>query len=383
MVKDGEAGEDDGRRAEKELDDLTHRYVAARRRAGQAQGSRAARGLMTDREPRRPATRRRPAATGSARRCRGVSAAELMPGPRRPRRSAGQRSSRSAGGASPTSRAGTATLVTRSARAQTRPPPPLTPKRQRTTRRRDPGRRGARSARRRSPSRRASAGPGATCRPRSASASALALLVLGLAGCVWRAAFLGRARVAVGVGIWEMARAVGTAARARRWCRCSPAALAMTRLAWSAAPDGAGRRPAADRAGRDWSGGWPTGRPGTSGTSTAVAGRGLRAVPGRLRRACWPRRTTATCGRAGHADGRRAVRHRRVRGRRASSAGTRWRPPVSPKKSWEGFAGSVCWPARRQARCCCASARRCRWWGALFGVGDRRSPPCWATWPSR
>jgi ribosome recycling factor len=28
IVKDGEAGEDDGRRAEKELDDVTHRYVA-------------------------------------------------------------------------------------------------------------------------------------------------------------------------------------------------------------------------------------------------------------------------------------------------------------------------------------------------------------------
>jgi ribosome recycling factor len=28
VVKDGEAGEDDGRRAEKELDDLTHKYVA-------------------------------------------------------------------------------------------------------------------------------------------------------------------------------------------------------------------------------------------------------------------------------------------------------------------------------------------------------------------
>ena len=27
IVKDGEAGEDDGRRAEKELDDLTHRFV--------------------------------------------------------------------------------------------------------------------------------------------------------------------------------------------------------------------------------------------------------------------------------------------------------------------------------------------------------------------
>jgi ribosome recycling factor len=29
IVKDGEAGEDDGRRAEKELDDLTHRFVAS------------------------------------------------------------------------------------------------------------------------------------------------------------------------------------------------------------------------------------------------------------------------------------------------------------------------------------------------------------------
>jgi ribosome recycling factor len=29
IVKDGEAGEDDGRRGEKELDDVTHRYVAS------------------------------------------------------------------------------------------------------------------------------------------------------------------------------------------------------------------------------------------------------------------------------------------------------------------------------------------------------------------
>ena len=28
LVKDGETGEDDGRRAEKELDDVTHRYVS-------------------------------------------------------------------------------------------------------------------------------------------------------------------------------------------------------------------------------------------------------------------------------------------------------------------------------------------------------------------
>jgi ribosome recycling factor len=28
LVKDGDTGEDDGRRAEKELDDVTHRYVS-------------------------------------------------------------------------------------------------------------------------------------------------------------------------------------------------------------------------------------------------------------------------------------------------------------------------------------------------------------------
>ena len=46
LVKDGEAGEDEVRRAEKELDDLTHKYVDADRRPAQAQGGRAARGLM-------------------------------------------------------------------------------------------------------------------------------------------------------------------------------------------------------------------------------------------------------------------------------------------------------------------------------------------------
>ena len=56
IVKDGEAGEDDGRPAEKELDDLTHRYVAQSRRARQAQGSRAARGLMSYLDPSADAT---------------------------------------------------------------------------------------------------------------------------------------------------------------------------------------------------------------------------------------------------------------------------------------------------------------------------------------
>ena len=45
LEKDGDAGEDDVHRAEKELDELTHKYTGADRRAAQAQGSRAARSL--------------------------------------------------------------------------------------------------------------------------------------------------------------------------------------------------------------------------------------------------------------------------------------------------------------------------------------------------
>ena len=45
MVKNGEAGEDEVRRAERELQDLTDTYIAQDRRAAQAQGIRAARDL--------------------------------------------------------------------------------------------------------------------------------------------------------------------------------------------------------------------------------------------------------------------------------------------------------------------------------------------------
>ncbi len=45
MVKNGEAGEDDVRRAERELQELTDTYIGQDRRAAQAQGSRAARGV--------------------------------------------------------------------------------------------------------------------------------------------------------------------------------------------------------------------------------------------------------------------------------------------------------------------------------------------------
>ena len=45
IVKDGEAGEDEVRRAEKELDDVTQRARRRHRRAAQAQGIRTARGV--------------------------------------------------------------------------------------------------------------------------------------------------------------------------------------------------------------------------------------------------------------------------------------------------------------------------------------------------
>ena len=46
LVKNGEAGEDDGCRAERELEELTHGYVGPGGRVAQAQGSRAPRGLI-------------------------------------------------------------------------------------------------------------------------------------------------------------------------------------------------------------------------------------------------------------------------------------------------------------------------------------------------
>ena len=61
IAKDGEAGEDDVRRAEKELDDLTAAHVGAHRRGDEEQGVRAPRRLIRrpdaapwPRDPRRP-----------------------------------------------------------------------------------------------------------------------------------------------------------------------------------------------------------------------------------------------------------------------------------------------------------------------------------------
>ena len=59
LEKDGEAGEDDVTGAEKELDAITKQHVDADRRAAQAQGSRAARGLSPDRDARRHGATRR------------------------------------------------------------------------------------------------------------------------------------------------------------------------------------------------------------------------------------------------------------------------------------------------------------------------------------
>ena len=95
----------------------------------------------------------------------------------------------------------------------------------------------------------APAGPGATCRPRSASASLLGrgrarLAVPLAAGVPRRGRGRGRRRH---LGDWS--GPIRTSGRAtRRWCRCSPAALLMTGLAWCGGPDALTLRPAGDRA---------------------------------------------------------------------------------------------------------------------------------------
>ena len=68
LVKDGDVGEDDGNRGEKELDATTKKYVDTDRRAAEGQGDRAARGLsrshdhdrMNHADTARPARRRAP-----------------------------------------------------------------------------------------------------------------------------------------------------------------------------------------------------------------------------------------------------------------------------------------------------------------------------------
>ena len=74
------------------------------------------------------------------------------------------------------------------------------------------------------------------------------------------------------------------------------------------------------------------------------------------------------------ADRRLHPRHRRSPTSAATpsascSASTRWRPSLSPKKSWEGFAGLGRHVCRRRARSRCPLVLGGQWWqGALLGV---------------
>ncbi len=66
----------------------------------------------------------------------------------------------------------------------------------------------------------------------------------------------------------------------------------------------------------------------------------LRGLHGHVRRAAHRAgRRPVVVPRVPHRRGR--GRHRRVRQRTARSASTRWRPNISPKKTWEGFAGAA------------------------------------------
>ena len=111
-------------------------------------------------------------------------------------------------------------------------------------------------------------------------------------------------------------------------------------------------------------------------------GRGLRAVPGRLRRPAGQRPADGRPAGAGDAGRGGALGHRWLHRRRAASAGIRWPRLVSPKKSWEGLAGSLVATAVGGAvllyflfdvRC---GGERCSGWPS-------RPPPCSVTWASR
>ena len=227
-------------------------------------------------------------------------------------------------------------------------------------------------------------GPAATCPPRSASALGLGALIL-LSLYVWKPAFVGVVVVAVVLAVCELSNAFG--ARPASGCRSSPSRSVRSRCvvsAYAGGSRGAGRRPRADRCSRSCSGGCRRTRRATSRDVTAgVVRRRLRAVPRRLRgAAARPRR-------------RRRPGRRLHRARRSLSdiggyvAGVLFgkhpmAPTVSPKKSWEGFAGSVAVLRRSAVRSRCRCCSTARWWeGVLIGLAVDGARPPSATSASR
>ena len=202
---------------------LTHQYVDSRRRAGQAQGSRAARGLMSYLDPpQRVAGQRHPSRRAES----------LGPGPGRSRRrttAGGERPIRTrrtgprADGPDPTpagpdrpdaSRSATGVRSRAVATASRAAPDEV---------HRTPGAPRAGALR--------PAGPGATCRPRSGSGVGLGAVVLAPLFVCQAGVPRPWSSLAVGVGVWEMVRGA----------RAGPAP--------AAADPAAGRRPADGRPG--------------------------------------------------------------------------------------------------------------------------------------
>ena len=139
-------------------------------------------------------------------------------------------------------------------------------------------------------------------------------------------------------------------------------------LAWFAGVGRADPRPAGHACWPPWSGGWATARPAIQRDLTAaaliavyvpfllgfaalLAAARRRAAADRGRR--WPAVVLSDTG--GYAAGVFFGKHPMA-------------PSISPKKSWEGFAGSVLAAAVGSALLLWLLLDVAPWWGALFGV---------------
>ena len=127
-------------------------------------------------------------------------------------------------------------------------------------------------------------------------------------------------------------------------------------------------RPAGDRAGDDdLAAGRRAGRL-PAGPHRGHPDRGVRAVPAGFAALLAAAPDDGDAAGAGHAGRGGALRHRRVRGRRRSSASIRWRRRSARRSP--GRASPARSPRRRSAAPCCSGCCSTwpRWWGALFGV---------------
>ena len=184
---------------------------------------------------------------------------------------------------------------------------------------------------------------------------------------LWRPAFLGVVAVAVGVGIWELVRAIRTTGVNPPMVPLVAGGALMTGLAWWGRADaltfGLIVTVLAAMVWRLADGAAGYGRDVTAAALVAV----VRAVPGRIR--------GAAGGPAADGDlrvlvtlaGGRALRHRRLRGRgvlRPAPDG----PLGQPQEVLGGPRRLAGRHRDRQRGPAAAPVRRGLWWGALFGL---------------